>query len=520
MDIVIFILSGLVVAVGSFLFGQLYAVKIAVAKRIREADLEAKRIREGAVSDAENLKKEKLIEVSDEWYRKRQEFDEQTESTRIKVRNQQDELLRKERSVEQKGDLITRKEKEIQQRELALQNQMEETSRKAAQLETMIKSENEKLEQIARLTMEDAKQILMNNMLEKAKASVAQQIRTLKEQTQGQIKDEVRSLLLQAVNRSAIDHTIETTVTTVRLPSNEMKGRIIGREGRNIRAFETITGCEVMIDDTPQKVFISGFDPIRREVARMALETLVTDGRIHPGRIEDVVEKARRDLDETILLTGEEALFEASVHGTHIEIVKLLGKLKYRLHDGQNLLQHCVETAVLAGLIAAEMGFDVQLAKRAGILHDIGFAVERADQHHAVVGAELVRKYGENQIVQQAILNHHESPVFAHPISVIVSAANVLSKQRPGAQRESLESYVKRLTKLEDIACSFPGVTKAYAIQAGREMRILVDAQIVEDAKLLQLADDISMKIEKETDYIGQIKITLVREFRAIDFAK
>ncbi len=520
MDVVIFILTGLVLAVGAFVFGQLYAIKISVAKRIREAEHEAGRIRENAVADAENLKKEKLIEVSDEWYRKRQEFEEQTESTRIRLRNEQDDLLRKERSVEQKGDLVTRKEKELHTRELELQTQAEENTRKSLELEAMITSENQKLETMARMTTEEAKQILMNNMLDKAKAAVAQQLRTIKEQTQGQIKDEVRSLLLQAINRSAIDHTIETTVTTVRLPSNEMKGRIIGREGRNIRAFETITGCEVMIDDTPQTVFISGFDPIRREVARMALETLVTDGRIHPGRIEDVVEKARRDLDETMMLNGEEALFEASVHGTHIEIVKLLGKLKYRLHDGQNLLQHSVETAVLAGLIAAELGFDVQLAKRAAILHDIGFAVERADQHHAVVGAELVRKYGENQVVQQAILNHHETPIFSHPISVIVNAANVLSKQRPGAQRESLENYVKRLTKLEEIACSFNGVTKAYAIQAGREIRVLVDASIVEDGKLLQLADDISTKIEKDLDYIGQIKITVLREFRAIDFAK
>jgi ribonuclease Y len=520
MEVVIIILAGVVLIVGAFLFGQLYAVRINMAKRIREADNEARRIRDGAVVDADNLKKEKLIEVSDEWYRKRQEFDDQTESTRVRLRNQQDDLLRKERAIEQKGDLVTRKEKDLIQKEAAVQNQVSENARKSAELDSLIQSQNEKLIQIARMTAEEAKQVLMNNLLEQARAEASQHVRQVKEQAQQTAREEARRILLQAMNRSAIDHTIETTVTTVKLPNNEMKGRIIGREGRNIRAFETITGCEVMIDDTPQTVFISGFDPIRREVARLALESLVNDGRIHPGRIEDVVEKARRDLDETILLTGEEALFEASVHGTHVEIVKLLGKLKYRLHDGQNLLQHSVETAILAGNLAAELGFDVQLAKRAGILHDIGFAVERADQHHAVVGAEIVRKFGENQIVQQAILNHHETPLVAHPISVIVSVANMLSKQRPGAQRESLENYVKRLTRLEDLVTTFQGVSKAYAVQAGREVRILVDAQVVDDQRMTQLADEITHKVEKELEYIGQIKITLTREYRAIDFAK
>ncbi len=520
MEIVLFILSALVLVVGAFIFGQVYATKIKVAKRLREAEEEAKKIRSDAANDAENLKKEKLIEVSDEWYRKRQDFDEQTKTTRVQIKNQQDELLKKERGIEQKGDFVTRKEKELLQREKQLQTTTEDIAKKNEQLDAMIKSENEKLEHMARMTMDEAKQILINNMVEKAKADAAQALRNIKEQAQIAAKDQVKNILLQAVNRTAMDHTVETTVTSIKLPSNEMKGRIIGREGRNIRAFETITGCEILIDDTPNTIVISGFDPVRREIARMALESLITDGRIHPGRIEDVVEKAKRDLEETTIANGEEALYEASVHGAHIEIVKLIGKLKYRQQYGQNLLQHSIETAAIAGMMAAELGFDVQLAKRAAILHDIGYAADRADQHHAVVGAELARKYGETQTVQQAILLHHENPNVAHPICVIVNAANIISKDRPGAQKESLENYLKRLNKLEAIALSFPGVTQAYAIQAGREIRVLVDYNIIEDNKVNQLADDVSHKIENELEYPGQIKITVIREYRAVDMAK
>lgn len=520
MDIVIFILAGLVVAVAAFIFGQTFAIKINVAKRIREAEEEAKKIREAAVNDAENLKKEKLIEVSDEWYRKRQEFDEQTKTTRAQIKSQQDQLLARERNIEQKGDLVTRKEKDILHRESQLQQKIADYEKKALELEESIRTQNAKLEQIARMTVEEAKQVLMNNLIDKAKSEAAQTIRTIKEQAEVTAKEEVRNVLMQAINRSAIDHAVEGTATAIKLPSNEMKGRIIGREGRNIRAFETMTGCEVLIDDTPQTILISGFDPIRREIARMALETLITDGRIHPGRIEDVVEKAKRDLDEQITNYGEQALFEVGVHGAHIEIVKLIGKLRYRMKYGQNLLQHSIETASVAGLLAAELGFDAQLAKRAGILHDIGYAVDRADQHHAVVGADLARKFGESTIVQQAILQHHETPAISHPISILVHAANVISKERPGAQRDSLENYVKRLTKLETLTKNFQAVKNAFAIQAGREIRVLVDYNQLDDGKAIQLADDLAHKIESELEYPGQIKITVIREYRAVDFAK
>lgn len=330
MEIAIFILAALVSAVAAFLFGQVYATKIAVAKRIREADEEAQQIRKTAQSDAENLKKEKLIEVSDEWYKKRHEFDEQTKSTRIQIKNQQDELLKRERAVEQKGDLLTRKEKDVDQKQQQVQTKLQEVTKKTEQLEAMIKNQNDKLETIARMTTEEAKQVLMANMLEKAKEDAAKSIRNIKEQAQIQAKDQIKNIMLQAVQRTAMHHVTESTVTAFKLPSNEMKGRIIGREGRNIRAFESITGCEIMIDDTPNTIMISGFDPIRREIARKTLEALITDGRIHPGRIEDVYEKARRDFDEHIMNTGEQALFEVGIHGAHVEIVKLLGKLKYR----------------------------------------------------------------------------------------------------------------------------------------------------------------------------------------------
>ncbi|HNE84468.1 MAG TPA: ribonuclease Y, partial [bacterium] len=448
------------------------------------------------------------------------EFDEQTKSTRIQIKNQQDELLKRERAVEQKGDLLTRKEKDVDQKQQQVQTKLQEVTKKTEQLEAMIKNQNDKLETIARMTTEEAKQVLMANMLEKAKEDAAKSIRNIKEQAQIQAKDQIKNIMLQAVQRTAMHHVTESTVTAFKLPSNEMKGRIIGREGRNIRAFESITGCEIMIDDTPNTIMISGFDPIRREIARKTLEALITDGRIHPGRIEDVYEKARRDFDEHIMNTGEQALFEVGIHGAHVEIVKLLGKLKYRHQYGQNLLQHSMETAAIAGMIASELGFDAQLAKRAAILHDIGFAADRSDQPHAVVGAELARKFGENAVVQNAILFHHDDPMIAHPINVILYTANMLSKERPGAQKEVLNNYLKRLNKLEQIAMSFNGVREAFVVQAGREIRVMVDYATLDDNRAIQTADDIAQRIETEMEYPGQIKITVIREYRAVDIAK
>ncbi len=516
----IFILAILVLLVVAFIFGQIYATKISVAKRIREADAESKKIKQTAVADADSLKKEKLIEVQDEWYRKRQEFDDQTKNTRVQIKGEQDDLLKKERGIEQKADVIARKEKEITQMEAQALLRKQEADKKNEQLDGIIKMQNERLESIARLTTEEAKKLLMENMMEQAKVAVAQRIREMKEVAETQAKEQAKQVLIQAVCRANVAQVVESTVTAVKLPSNEMKGRIIGREGRNIRTFESISGCEVLIDDTPNTIVLSGFDPVRREIARMALESLVTDGRIHPGRIEDVLEKARRDFDETATSFGEQALFDAGIHGANIELSKLLGQLKYRSLHGQNLLQHSIETAAIAGAMAAELGVDVQLTKRAAIFHDIGYAANRSDQPHAVVGAELARKYGEHNIIQQAILFHHEEPMIAHPINVIVFVANQLSKARPGAQRDTLQMYIQRLQKIETIALSFQGVKAAYAVAAGREIRIMIDALIADDTRALQIADEIAHRIESEVEYPGQVKITVIREFRAMDMAK
>lgn len=510
----------LLLIVLAFFFGRLWSIRIFVARRIREAEQEAVKIREDARQEADNLIKEKMLEVKEEWYRKKQEFDEQTKAIKSQMKAQQDEFLRRERSLEQRGDWINRKEKELGQKDNELKNRIAELEKKEKEVEAFLQIQNAKLEQIARLSAEEAKRMLMEHMMERAKNEAAQHVRQIHEKASLTAKEDVRNLLLQAMERSAIDQVVETTVTVVSLPNNEMKGRIIGREGRNIRAFETITGCEVLIDDTPNKIVISGFDPIRREIAKIALDMLVNDGRIHPGRIEDVVEKARRELDETIIAEGERALFEASVHGAHLDIVRLIGKLKYIHMGGHNLLQHSIETAMIAGMLAAELGLDVQLAKRAGILHDLGYAAERTEQHHSSVGADLARKYGESLAVQQAIQNHHEDPLVARPLDVIVYFANLLSKERPGASREFLELHLQRVQVLEELARSFPGVLQAFAVQSGREVRIMVDCAQIDDAKAILLADEVAQRIENELTYAGQIKITVIREFRAVDIAK
>ena len=520
MTLLFVIVGGIVGIIVAFFLGRSYATKFHISRRIRETEQEMKSILEDSKKDAESLKKEKLLEVKEEWYKRKTEFEDQTRDTKNRLKTLEDQLLSKERNIELKGDLITRKDKELTSRESVLDQKMTEVEKTKQILEEKINSENEKLEKVAQLTTEEAKQILMDNMKEKAKEEAAEEMRRIKERAQAEAKDEIKSILLQAIERSSINHAVDTTVTTIKLPNDEMKGRIIGREGRNIRAFETITGCELLIDDTPEIVVISGFDPIRREIAKLTLDYLVQDGRIHPGRIEDVVEKARTDLDEIMLTTGEQALYDVDVHGVDPELVKLLGKLKYRLAKGQNVLQHSMETASIAGLIAAELGFDVQSCKRAGILHDIGYALDKSDQHHSIAGSELVKKYGESEVVQQAIQFHHENPNINNPVAVILHTANLLSKERKGAQRESLEKYIKRLSKLEDMAHEFPGINAAYAIQAGREIRVMIDCSVIDDERSIQLADDLAKKVENEYQYPGQVKITVIREYRAEDLAK
>jgi ribonuclease Y len=346
-------------------------------------------------------------------------------------------------------------------------------------------------------------------------------MKDIKDKARINAKKEAREIIIQAIQHTAADHSVETTVSVVNLPNDEMKGRIIGREGRNIRAFETATGIEVIVDDTPEAVILSGFDPYRREVAKLALEKLIVDGRIHPARIEELVEKSKQEMNEKVVEEGEKALLDCGVHEVHPELVKLLGKLKYRTSYGQNVLQHSIEVSFLAGLMAAELRLDPVLAKRAGLLHDIGKAIDKyTEGTHTSIGIELARKYGEGEIVQNAIESHHEDVPMISPISVLVQAADAISGSRPGARRETLEGYVKRLQKLEELAESFNGVTKTYAIQAGREVRVMVEHEKIDDANADQLAGDIANKIQSEMEYPGQIKVTVIREYRAVDYAK
>jgi ribonuclease Y len=388
-------------------------------------------------------------------------------------------------------------------------------------LNKMLEEEKVKLEKIAMMTAEEAKKMLMENMVEEAKHEVAPLIKEIKEKAKQQAIREAKEIIISAIQRTAADHSVETTVSVVNLPAEDMKGRIIGKEGRNIRAFETATGVDVIIDDTPEAVILSGFDPLRREIAKLALEKLIVDGRIHPTRIEELVEKSRKEMEDKLAEIGEQACLEVGVHNVHPEIMKLLGRLQYRTSYGQNVLQHCKEVALLSGLMAGELGFDGALAKRAGLLHDIGKSIDRyTEGTHTAIGVEVAKKYHENPIVINGIAAHHEDVEPISPISVLVAAADAISGARPGARRETLEAYVKRLQKLEEVGNSFNGVAKTYAIQAGREIRVIVEPDRIDDAMSVVLASDIAKKIQEEMEYPGVIKVTVLREFRAVDFAK
>jgi ribonuclease Y len=371
------------------------------------------------------------------------------------------------------------------------------------------------------MSAEEAIQQLKENLLDRAKQQAAESIKEIRDRASMQANREAREIIINAIQRSAADHSVETTVSVVNLPNDEIKGRIIGREGRNIRAFEQATGIEIIVDDTPEAVIISGFDPYRREVARMSLEKLISDGRIHPGRIEEVVKKSEKELEEVVAVAGEQAMMETGVLGLHPELQRMLGRLKFRTSYGQNVLQHSIEVANLSGLMAAELGLDAALSRRAGLLHDIGKAIDRnTEGTHSKIGSDLLKKYREGKVVVNACASHHEDEEYTSLISVLVQAADAISSSRPGARRETLEGYIKRLSKLEEIATSFAGVSKSFAIQAGREIRVMVEHDKVSDAEADQLASDIAAKIQEEVEYPGQIKITVIREFRAVDYAK
>ncbi len=513
------IISAVLVAV-AFWGGWIFNTRITQAK-VGTAEERVKKIIGDAEKDSAALKREKLLEVKDEWYKKKQEFDNDSNSKRNKLQAYEKQLINREENIDKKVDFLNRKEREVTAQKTDFDAKLLTVSTKEKELERLVNEENIRLERVSGMTRDEAKKILTDNMLNEAKTQAAQMLKEVRDEAKNNAKKEAQKLVVQAIQRTASDHSVETTVSVLNIQSDELKGRIIGREGRNIRAFEAATGVDVIVDDTPEAVILSGFDAFRREVARVSLERLIADGRIHPARIEEVVEKTRKELEEEVLRVGENALLECGLHGAHQEIIKHLGRMKYRSSYGQNLLQHSIEVAYLTGTIAAELGIDPQLAKRAGLLHDIGKTVDRTvEGPHALLGYDLARKYGEHPIVVNAIGSHHEDIPMEHPIAALVQAADAISGARPGARRESVEGYVKRLEKLESLAQGFQGVSKTYAVQAGREVRVIVEHDKIDDALADQLAHDIATKIQQEMEYPGQIKVTVIREIRAVAYAK
>ena len=511
----------LIAAVGlAFWVGWLASKKIGQGK-IASAEVLAQKIVSEAEKEAEALKKEKLLEAKEEWLRLKQSVENEVKSQRAELHRLERQLQQKESSLDRRAEMLEEKLRGLDRQQEALRQKEQQLQQREARLSDLEEEQRRRLERISGMSQEEAKQLLIESMKDRAKREAAQIAKEIKDQARLTANREAREIVIQAIQRTAADHSVETTVSVVTLPNDEMKGRIIGREGRNIRSFEQATGVDVIVDDTPEAVILSGFDPFRREVARIALEKLISDGRIHPSRIEEVVQKTQKEMEEKLLEIGEQAMLDAGVHGLHPELVKLLGKLKYRTSYGQNVLQHSIEVAYLAGLMAAELELDGDLAKRAGLLHDIGKAIDKyTEGTHTQIGVEIAKKYGEGPIVLNAIAGHHEDVEAISPITILVKAADAISGSRPGARRETLESYVKRLEKLEQLAKSFEGVGQAYAIQAGREVRVMVQPEKIDDAAAEVLASEIAEKIQSEMEYPGQIKVTVIREYRAVDYAK
>ena len=496
-----------------FAAGILYRKKVA-EKQIGSAEEEAKRIINEAIKGGENKKREMLLEAKEEIHKSRSEYEREVKERRAEVSKQERRLQQKEETLDKKIDLHEKKEDELAKRIAAIDKKQEE-------VESLKRSQMEVLEKISGLTQEEAKAYILKGVEENVRHETAMKIKEIEAQMKEEADQTAREIIATAIQRCAADHAAETTVSVVPLPNDEMKGRIIGREGRNIRTLETITGVDLIIDDTPEAITVSSFDPVRREVARLALEKLIADGRIHPTRIEDMVEKARREVDHTIKVEGERATFETGVHNLHPELIKLLGRQKYRTSYGQNVLNHSIEVAHIAGLMASELGVDVTLAKRAGLLHDLGKSVDHEmEGSHVQLGVELAKKYKENPVVINAIEAHHGDVEPQTVIACLVQAADAISAARPGARRENVENYIRRLEKLEELTNSFPGVEKAYAIQAGREVRVMVKPEEVTEDNMILIAHDLAKKIESELEYPGQIKVNVIRETKAVEYAK
>ncbi|MFQ5952624.1 MAG: ribonuclease Y [Candidatus Omnitrophota bacterium] len=513
---------GFAVLGSAFFFILGFVLRKYTAKmKVKRAEDKAKSIITKSKVEAERRKRESALEAKDLLLKMRTEFEEETRERRKELSGTEKRLVQREENLDRKVELIDQKEKEVKKTDAHTQQRKKEIDRKKEELERLYQEEKSRLQEISGMSKEQAKRMLIQKMEEEARNDAALTIKKVQEETKDKADKEARKIVGLAIQKCAVDHTVDTTVSVVNLPSEEMKGRIIGREGRNIRALEMATGVDIIIDDTPEAVIISGFDRFRREIARISLGRLLEDGRIHPGRIEEVVEKVKKEMEAAVKQEGENMLLDLGVHGVHSEIVKLLGRLKFRTSYGQNVLQHSKETAHLMATMAGELRLDVNLAKRIGALHDIGKAVSHeVEGTHAKIGADIAKKYGEPDIVVHAIEAHHGDVEPRTLLAVLSQAADAISAGRPGARRETLESYIKRLENLEAIANEFEGVEKTYAIQAGREIRIIVQPEKVDDIKTAVMAQEIKKKIESGMQYPGQIKVVVIRETRSIEYAK
>ena len=506
------------------IFGIVYgksAEKKSHQQEIDGANNSAQGILQMANKEAETLKKEALIEAKEENQKYRSDIEGELKERRSEVKTQENRLLQREQNLDKKDDVLDKRETSLEDKEQKMVTRKQEIDEREKEVATLIDKQQQELARVAGLSKDEARDVIMKTTEDELSHELAIMVKESEQQAKEEADRKAKNLLTLAIQRTAADQVTETTVSVVTLPNDEMKGRIIGREGRNIRTLETLTGIDLIIDDTPEAVVLSGFDPIRREIARMTLEKLISDGRIHPARIEEMVEKSRKEMDERIREYGEQAAFEVGAHTLHPDLIKILGRLHFRTSYGQNVLNHSIEVAKLTGTLAGELGEDIQLAKRAGLLHDIGKALDHEiEGSHVEIGAELATKYHENPVVINAIASHHGDIEATSIISVLVAAADALSAARPGARSESLENYIKRLENLENIANSFKGVDSSFAVQAGREVRVMVKPEEISDLEAIRLVRDIRKRIEDELDYPGHIKVTVIRETRAVDYAK